>query len=321
MPEKYEKEVNELEEKVRIELATMYMTSKEGTKEYSQINQEELAKELGTNDNFVGEGVNDETWQSFILFMKVLSKTLKNFNEDPTIDLSKYRVGLYMGKAYRAAKMYANQQASKRGRLYNLWDRLGLEKPVPAFADYIRKINDMQHDEFDRFWTRHNIDENHNKSIFSNTDKLKLMDAAIQNVLLVQNLIHYGYVESYFPLHNEYELTGWSRDPTTKEDKIESDLRKAMGEEVYEFIEPEEKFLIPTWAPSPLRILSPPVNQIRDYFGEKIAYYFDFLALYTKFIMILVPIGIIIAVTLWAAKTTDDVTRVFIIIYGITNVL
>lgn len=321
-PDDLKDEVNKYEEIIKKQLAAIYILSKEGTREATDINAKELMEDLGTNDTFNGEGLIDESWVVYIEFMKVLAHTLKNFVEDPTLQMRKENIGTFLRKAYRSAIIHANEGATKsKGKMQNLWSRLGIERELPATSKYIRKINQFGEDEFDRFWKRYRINEFYDRSMFSNTDKLKIMDAAIQNTFLISNLKYHGYIKAYFPLHNEYELTGWQRDNKEHIDPIEDILRKAMGQEVWENIETVDKFVISQWRVDFKKFFIPPVNTVRDYFGEKIAYYFDYLALYNRFIMVLVPLGICTAITLWAANIEDDVTQWFIIIYAIANVL
>ena len=97
----------------------------------------------------------------------------------------------------------------------------------------LEKLTVINKDELDRFWVRHIVNENRELSIFSNTDKLKIMDRAIQNTFLVYNLKHYKYITGYFPLHNEYELTGMIRMKNLQEDVSNKQLKQIMGEDVY----------------------------------------------------------------------------------------
>jgi hypothetical protein len=248
VPEKYEKRVEELEAIVRINLAKLYKQTKAAIRDNVTRTDEELADELGTDDIFTANGVSDEAWETFTIFLEILGKILKNYVEDPEINLEGFRAGIYMQKAYRASILYSNQQSkSSKGKLYNLWNRLGVKKAVPAPAEYVRMLNEYDEDEFDKFWERYVIDESYTRSIFSNTDKLKIMDTAIQTVLLINNLQYYNYVEAYFPLHNDYELEGWIRTKRPVNDEFEEDLKRAMGEEVYNTIEPEDQFVEKEW--------------------------------------------------------------------------
>ena len=83
-------------------------------------------------------------------------------------------------------------------------------------------------DEFDRLWKRFDIDEEDNRSIFTNINRLKVMNTAINELMVVQNLTYYGYIEAFFPLHNEFELKGFNRQSASfqRQDDEEAKMTK-----------------------------------------------------------------------------------------------
>ena len=114
----------------------------------------------------------------------------------------------------------------------------------------MRNINDVGDDEFDKYWKRHPINEQHDRSLFINIDRLKIITQGINNLVLVQSLIHKGYVTAYFPLHNENQLYGFDRarhitntedrealkiEDLIKEDLVENEKQKIFGES-YQFV-------------------------------------------------------------------------------------
>lgn len=270
-------------------------------------------------DFFVNPKITTEVWENYIKFLDLLDGILAEGIKK--LDLKGKYAGVFISLSYIAAKEYINKDAGRRGKLFDLWDRLGTGGPIPAPTKYVRKINSKKKDELDRFWVRHMINENRDLSIFSNNDKLKIMDRAIQETFLIYNLKHYNFIKGYFPLHNEFELSGMIRMKNIKEDSVSRQFKAVMGEEIYSLVYKEHQAVIPQWKVNPLRILDPPVNIIRHYFGEKIAYYFDYLAYYTKFVILLIPIGLTLFIVFNVTSETDTVLRVFYVIYGVLNII
>lgn len=223
-PEKFKPEIDVLERQVKKHLKRIEQISRAG-EIITKDNADEFADEFDADDVYVNNKIKAGVWKNYIKFLEVLSRTLENGIRSFRFD--GYRAGYFIGLAYRAATKYANQQEKNKDlRIYNLWNRLGQSNPIRASTPYVRKVNNFLVDEFDKFWFRHVVTENNDRSIFSNNDKFKIMNTAIESVFLIQNLISMGYIRSYFPLHDEYELTGWVRVKNPQPDHLENGVRE-----------------------------------------------------------------------------------------------
>ncbi|KAJ3438995.1 ngep-related [Anaeramoeba flamelloides] len=78
-----------------------------------------------------------------------------------------------------------------------------------------------------------------------------------------------------------------------------------FGLQHYEELDP----LIEDWSKS--WKFKQPLDRIRDYFGESIAYYFAFLAMYINFLIVLAIIGIPVAILTWPKKEESDISNQF----------
>lgn len=86
--------------------------------------------------------------------------------------------GVYL----RIMAMNAMEQANKlstykSGRLYNLWQRMGVGQPIGAYADF----RDTPETEY--LWRMYISDETLNRSQFRDSDKIKLTEIMINKVV------------------------------------------------------------------------------------------------------------------------------------------
>ena len=70
-------------------------------------------------------------------------------------------------------------KGNKRKRLNNLWERLSFGKVLGAYTDYVRKEENEEEDEYDKYWRRYLKDESGARSIFRGIDRLKLINNEI----------------------------------------------------------------------------------------------------------------------------------------------
>ena len=90
------------------------------------------------------------------------------------------------------------------------------------------------------------------------------------------------------PLHNYFQLRGEARFDT---EWIDSDIEGVdlMEQELFEKEEPQG--LTKEWS-LPRSLILVPNDKIKNYFGEKIAMYFEFLSFYTLMLIIPAVFGI-----------------------------
>jgi len=122
-------------------------------------------------------------------------------------------------------------------------------------------------------------------AIFKTLDKIHLINHIITSKdkdcagIPVGNLIHQGDLKAYLPLHEA------------------SKLKELMGETWLQKFE---------W----LRMPEEQANKIRDYFGDRIAFYFLFMAWYVKWLFPIAVIGLVLQLIDVIARTPDNMTAI-----------
>ena len=145
-------------------------------------------------DIFENHAITPNEWELYLMYLQHL---LRLFNEgkDTFKNRELHMKAVFLKKITKKAHDMANKyaaanygstfsfmcfcQGNKRKRLYNLWERLEFGKVLGAYTDYVRKEENEEEDEYDKYWRRYLKNESGERSIFRGIDRLKLMNNEI----------------------------------------------------------------------------------------------------------------------------------------------
>lgn len=128
-------------------------------------------------------------------------------------------------------------------------------------------------------------------------DRIKLTDIILNKTIYNKSLVASGYVSCGFAFHNEFDLFGKPRFSFEERENNMEDQEVELQAKVL-FAENIPKGLLKSW-----RCVLPSPSKIRNYFGEKIAFYFHFL----NFLTVALIIPGIIGITAFVLQIVFDV--------------
>lgn len=244
---------------------------------------------------YESQGVTEGVLTTFHEYLVCLIHGLKTMKNS---GLKGTSVKVYMQKLIQNCIFTVNRGKKKEHQIKNMWTRLEFDKPISPYLDYFRKIDPATGEcKYNHMWKKYETPNKHQKSIFSSIDRLKILMSLIKRQVNIEYLAQKEIINSFFPLQNDFDLrgermfTGVLEDQTV-EDNTKAMVKEAMGNDSYS---PSQKGIMNNW-PSALYSQKIPLTKIRNYFGEKIGFYFSFISYYSKIVSIPSLIGVVVFV-------------------------
>ena len=263
--------------------------------------------------DYAATGVSAIQWGLYAQFLQLMKTGI---NEIKLSVKSRVKRMVLFQKLIKESLAQVNMSQSSKHRLKNLWDWLGLKKEVSPYLEYKKFSKET---EFEKMWRFYTVNENGKRDLFKNMERIRLLTLHIDQVVDLDLLEHSGIVAGHFPLHNDWELQG----------KIRKPMRNSVEEEglMHNFLfnlkagKEKGRSLNDSWRVS-LVYNTLPLNKIRNYFGEKIAMYFEFLNIMHRYLLYPSVLGIVVFAL---QRSYDDdfhlVVKVFNIFYSILMTL
>lgn len=258
-------------------------------KEISQLYKpvkEIINKDLGLSKNndkvdykYDPVGLTPAHINTYKIYLKYLNEGIAKVNLE-SVTNHNHRMLLFKGVVEESIEK-ANKSVAKEFRLYNLWDRLGINKPFAPYAEYRRSSLSGQ-DELVNLWCTHQIDEFGQRSLFMNYERIRLLCSFIYTQINLNALVENEIILAHFPLHNNWLLTGRSTRFIRSISPDDEILKIAILS-----LNPKKltESLIDSWETRLIR-QQIPLDKIKNYYGEKIALYFEFLKYFQLHLLI-----------------------------------
>lgn len=224
------------------------------------------------------EGISPAEWQSYGDFLEFLAAELRKLRDlhlPAYINFKRHR------EIIQAAYEKVNT-AHPQARLYSLWDRINVPHALSAYSPYKRDLDpntfqdSLSRKPYADYWKRYKLDTPVSETLFCSADRVKLIDSMIMNQINLRRLESRKLVKTHFPLHRIWELErGLNLPPQLLDHTEGADERINLKSQ---------------WKQNSIY---QPNHLIREYFGEKIGFYFLYLESYSIWICGLAVVGLL----------------------------
>ena len=244
-------------------------------------------------------------WQAYLLYLQYIIEYIEKLEEiqanEKFREIEENKLFLYK-LIFRKALGDTNEMCTDLERkkwwewvkggetrkkvLKNMWDWLDLP-PVAPYTPFIGS------NELTYIWRKYEINEKWDRSLFLQMERIKIVNTMLLKEINILGLMENKIIESYFPLHDNYQLFGGDKnkkrlllDPliekkimhedeiTQGQEKLKSMFEDMADEAESTDFDADGSSISDEIAFNWQKPTTIDIDSLRNYYGEKIALYF-----------------------------------------------
>ena len=248
-------------------------------------------------------GISLLQWKAYETFLEYIKKGIKLI---PGNIMRQEKIYIFW-KLVKQSINEVNKTLKNEDKLKNLWDYLNISKPIAPYAEFRRS---SRKDEFHELWRKHSIGYNREKSLFRSMERIRLINSYIETAIDIHLLEAKGFIVAHFPTQTYSEFESHLLTQKSEHSNIIRTIFTDCDNNII-----KQQPLKQCWKTN-IWNQQIPLSKIRNYFGEKIALYFEFLRLSQKSLIVPSVLGIILFIIEVSLSFYSSTVLISVIIYS-----
>ena len=248
-------------------------------------------------------GISLLQWKAYETFLEYLNKGIKLIPGDIIRQEEIY----IFWKLVKKSLSEVNKTLKNKDRLKNLWDYLNISKPIAPYAEFRRS---SRKDEFHELWRKHSVGYGREKVLFRNMERIRLINSYIETAIDLHLLEAKGFIAAHFPFHTHWEPESYLFTQKSDHNNILKTLFTNYDNST------TNQPIMKSWRTN-IWNQQIPLRKIRNYFGEKIALYFEFLRLSQKSLIVPSLLGLGLFIMQVTLSYYSSIVLISVIVYSV----